>query len=246
MQQRKLIWSLTGISAVLGFVLTVQITSHLTKSGPVDTSYIDLRTQVAEQLQEHLILERAISKEAAQLAEFKAAQGSQTDLQQVLQHDAQTIADEAGTTTMHGGGITITIRENPALPFDPQFAGTFSKESDQWISLIVNDLFANGATAIGINGQRLVTTSSIRLVSGLNGLGGVQVNTHPIATPYVITAIGSIQNMTAALTVSKVVDQLKVMSEDCIVRAYAPPQSVTVPGYSGPLPGAWAKEVTNP
>lgn len=246
MKQRKLIWSLTGISAVLGFVLTIQITSHLSPAKTADTSYIDLRTQIAEQVQEHDILEKDISKETTQLAEFKAASGSESDLKQALQHDAQTVAQEAGTTPMTGPGLTITIRDNPNLPYDPQFAGNFAKESDQWVSLIVNDLFANGATGISINGQRLVTTSSIRLVSGLNSLGGLQVNTHPIVMPYVITAVGSIQNMTAAITVSKVVDELNLMSEDCIVKTYPSNGGLTIPGYNGPLPGVYAKEVGNP
>lgn len=245
MKQRKLIWSLTGISAVLGFVLTVQITSHLSSDESQGTSYIDLRTQIAEQLQEHQILERDISKEAAQLAEFKAAQGSQINLQQVLQKDADSIAQEAGLKSMSGPGLTIVIQDNPNLPYDPAFSGTFAKESDQWISLIVNNLFANGATAISINGQRLVTTSSIRLVS-VNGLGGLQINTHPVVMPYVITAIGSNQNMMAAITVAKIVEQLNLMSEDCIIKLYPNLHGVTVPGYSGPLPGVWAKEVSNP
>ncbi len=243
MRQHKLIWSLTGISAVLGFVLTIQITSHLTPSGPESTSFIDLQTQVAEQLQEHQILEKDISKETVQLAEFKAASGSEADLQQALQHDAQTVAEEAGTQFMTGSGLTITIQDDPSLPFDPQFAGTFARESDEWVSLIVNDLFANGAKAISINGQRLVTTSSIRLVSGATGFGGLQVNIHPIVMPYVITAVGSIQNMTAALTVSNVANQLNLMSESCIIKTYPSPSGVTVPSYTGALPGMWAKEM---
>ncbi len=245
MKQRKLIWSLTGISAVLGFVLTVQITSRLSNDSVEGTSYIDLRTQIAEQSQEHQILERDISKETAQLAEFEAAQGSKSSLQEVLQKDAQTIADEAGLRPVIGPGLTVTIKDDPNLPYDPQFSGSFAKESDQWIALIVNNLFANGATAIDINEQRLVTTSSIRLVS-VNGLGGLQINTHPIVMPYVITATGSIQNMTAALTVAKIQEQLNLMSEDCIIKPYPRPNGVTVPGYTGPLPGVWAKEVSNP
>jgi uncharacterized protein YlxW (UPF0749 family) len=245
MKKNKLMWSLTGISAVLGFVLTVQITSRLGTDDLEGTSYIDLRTQVAEQSQEHQILEKDISKETAQLAEFQAAQGSQTNLRAVLEKDAEMIADEAGLRPVSGPGLVITIQDDPALPYDPQFSGTFAKASDQWVSLIVNNLFANGASAISINGQRLVTTSSIRLVS-TNGLdGGLQVNTHPIVMPYVITAIGSIQNMTAALTVAKVLQQMNIMSEDCIIKPYPGSEGVSVPGYTGPLPGMWAKEENN-
>ena len=245
MKRQGLIWSLTGISTALGFMLTVQITSRPQGHAGV-SSYIDVRTQVAEQAQEHAILEAQISKQEAQLAEFQASAGSQSTMKQVLENDAKSVAEQAGTTPMSGPGLTITIRDDPNLPFDPQFSGTFQKESDQWVSLIVNYLFGNGAQAIGINGQRLVTTSSIRLVSGIDGLGGLHINTHPIAMPYVITAIGNINNMSAAITVNKVKDYLNLMGEDCIIQTYPGKKGVTVPAYTGSLPGNWAKEDSAP
>lgn len=241
MQRRKLMWSLTGISAVLGFMLTVQLASRPTTDS-TSSSYIDLRTQIAEAAQEQSILAHDISKAKAQLAEFEAASGSQSSLRQVLQADAANVAQEAGTVPTSGPGIVITIQDDPSLYY-PQFAGTFQKESDQWVSLVVNYLFGNGATAISINGQRLVTTSSIRLVSGIDGLGGLHVNMHPITMPYVITAVGNINNMEAALTVYQVKMYLNLMGEDFIIKAYPGKNGVTVPGYSGPLPGTWAKEV---
>jgi len=244
-KKREFIWALTGISAVLGFMLTVQITSHPGASAPISTSYIDLRTQVLEQQQEHQILETEISKNESQLALYKASTGSQESLAQALTHDANTVAQEAGMTALSGPGMTITIASDPSLPFDATFAGMFEKQSDQWISLVVNDLFANGATAISINGQRLVTTSSIRLVLGLDNIGGLQVNTHPITSPYLITAIGNVSNMQATLTVNNVAQYMTLMQEDFQIKTYLAPQVVTVPAYNGPLPGLWAKEVTS-
>lgn len=245
MKKRDFVFALTGISAVLGFMLTVQITSHTSGASATSTDYIDTRTQLLEQQQEHQILETEISKNEAQLALYQASSGSQQSLTQALQQDAKNVAQEAGMTSVSGPGMTITIQDNPSLPFDATYAGTFAKQSDQWISLIVNDLFANGATAISINGQRLVTTSSIRLVLGLDNIGGLQVNTHPVTSPYVITAIGNINNMQATLTVNLIAQYMTLMQEDFIIKTYPAPQQVTVPAYNGSLPGMWAKEVTN-
>ncbi|MCL6548791.1 MAG: DUF881 domain-containing protein [Alicyclobacillus sp.] len=227
-------------------MLTVQITSHPKASEAGLESYLDLRSQLAEQSAEHKTLLSDIERQSAALAQFKAAQGSASQLRRALERDAASVAAEAGLTPVSGPGLTIEIRDDPKLPFYAEYAGQFQQESDQILSQIVNDLFANGATAISINGQRLVTTSSIRLVPGLNGISTLQVNTDPVTPPYVISAVGDISHMQAVLTVDDVVPLLKLMQEDCIIRAHPGPRGVTVPAYRGSLPGQWAKEVGNP
>ncbi|GGI97267.1 hypothetical protein GCM10010885_03550 [Alicyclobacillus cellulosilyticus] len=242
MQRRTFMWSLTGISSLLGFMLTLQLTSR-PPSATTISSYIDLRTQVEEQLAEHRTLLQDIAKLNAQLAQFKASEGNQQAMRAALMRDAATVAAEAGLTPVTGPGIVIRIQDDPKLPFDPQFAGQFSKVADQEISQIVNDLFSNGAKAISINDQRLVTTSSIRLVTGLGGGTTLQVNGYPVAMPYVIKAVGDIEQMRAVLTVDNVVPLLNLMQEDCLITSHPGAHGVTVPGYNGPLPGTWAKEV---
>lgn len=242
MQRRVLMWSLTGVSAALGFMLTVQLSSRPESTNSI-SSYLDLRTQVVEQLQEHQLLVQDISQESAQLAQFQASGGNTRAMRQALEQDANRVATAAGMTRTSGPGIVIVIRDDPNLPYYSQFAGEFNKESDQEISQIVNDLFANGATAISVDDQRLVTTSSIRLVTGLSGEGTLQINTFPVVMPYVIKAIGNVDRMKAVLKVDNVVPVLNLMQEDCIVTAHNEPLGVTVAGYDGPLPGAYAKEV---
>lgn len=244
MEKRKLMWSLTGISALIGFMLTVQLTSKPTTSPEILSSYIDLRTQLLEQMQEHQVLVSEITKQDKQLSQFEASHGNTEELQQALQNDANTVAAEAGMTPFSGPGITITIQDDPNLPFVADYAGKFQQYSDQEVSQIVNDLFANGATAISINGQRLVTTSSIRLVTGLGGLSTLQVNTYPIAMPIVISAVGNISLMQSVLNVNQVKTVLNLMQEDFLVVAHPGANGVTVPGYIGPMPGTWAKEVS--
>lgn len=238
MKKRSLVWSLTGIGAVIGFMLTVQISSR-PQSSSGSSSYLDLRTQVQEQIQEHQILTADISKETAQLVQYQAASGHRDDLLKVLQQDAKSVEAEAGITPQSGPGITVTIQDDPSIPTDGKTAGLFDQLADQEVSLIVNFLFANGAKAISINGERLVTTSSIRLVATAE----LQVNTVPVTKPYVIRAVGDVDKMQAVLEVQDVVSGLKLMQERCTITANRDPNGVTVPGYSGPLPGTYAKEV---
>ncbi|MCL6453066.1 MAG: DUF881 domain-containing protein [Alicyclobacillus sp.] len=246
MKRNRLIWSLTGVAAVLGFLLTVQLTSAAPApdSGSL-SSYIDLKTEVEEQAQEHVQLLQQIAKAESQVQAYKNAKGHQAAMMEALQQDAATVAKEAGLTSVTGPGITIAISFDPSLPYNASTAGLFDQDADQELGLIVNDLFANGAQAISINGQRLVTTSSIRLVAGLGGTSDLQVNTVPIESPYVITAVGDIQRMQAILTLNDVVTELALMQERCTITPHTGAEGVTVAGYQGPLPGNFAKEVHN-
>lgn len=243
MKQRVFIWSLTGVTAVVGFLMTVQLSSRTPQENTSSSSFIDLRTQIDEQTQEHQVLLDEISKVNAQVLQYQNAQGKGTDMLKALEADAANVSKEAGITPVSGPGLTIKIEFNPSLPYDQSTQGLFDQTSDQEIGLIVNDLFANGATAISINGQRLVTTSSIRLVSGLTGTNTLQVNTVPITEPYIIAAVGDISRMQAILTINNVVPELNVMQEDCIITPHPSANGVTVAGYRGPLPGNFAKEV---
>lgn len=246
MQKTTFTWALTGVCAVLGFMLTVQLTSHAQSSAnSTPTSYLDYRTQVDEQLQEQSLLAEDIAKAKVQLEQYQLSKGNQGAMQAALRKDAQTVATEAGLTSVSGSGITMTIQDDPSLPFYQATAGQFQQNADVIISQIVNDLYGVGATAISINGQRLVTTSSIRLVSGLGPSSELQVNTYPIQMPYVITAIGNVADMKSVLTVDQIKPELELMQEDFLVQSYTGMNHVTVPAYSGPLPGAWAKEVSN-
>ncbi|MCL6593219.1 MAG: DUF881 domain-containing protein, partial [Alicyclobacillus sp.] len=214
-------------------MLTVQLTSR-PQSSALPSSYVDLRTQVLEQLQENQLLAQQISKQRAQLVQYQAAQGKESDLLKALQEDEHNVAAEAGLTAVSGPGLTLSIQYDPSLPYYEKTAGLFDQIADQEIGMIVNLLFANGATAISINGQRLVTTSSIRLVVGLSGIGVLQVNTYPVSQPYVITAVGDVAHMQAVLTVNNIQTLLRLMQEACIIRVHPGPHGVRVPGYNGP------------
>jgi uncharacterized protein YlxW (UPF0749 family) len=82
------------------------------------------------------------------------------------------------------------------------------------------------------------------LIKGLNTLPELQVNTVPVAQPYIIRAVGDVTHMQAELTLKDWQANFNIMQEDFIVTAYPGPKGVTVPAYNGPLPGKWAKEAT--
>ena len=91
---------------------------------------------------------------------------------------------------------------------------------------VINELNVGGAEAIEINGQRIVSTSSVRCAGSVVNVNGVK-----IAAPFVITAIGDPDILESALTMSGgVVDSLAPWGIEISIKKS---DEVKVAGYNG-------------
>lgn len=116
------------------------------------------------------------------------AQASSTRLDASERQRAQQINDlgaAAGTRALAGPGLVVQLSDSIRQPATPQEAGAF-RIHDSDIQLVANDLFAAGAEAVSVNGNRLVATSPIRAAGAT-----VVVNFRPLNPPYEVHAIGA-------------------------------------------------------
>lgn len=79
---------------------------------------------------------------------------------------------------------------------------------DQDLQILVNGLWAAGATAVGINGLRLTPTTAIRTAGE-----AVLVDYRPLTGPYVVTALGSTGPLRAAFTGSAADQRLTALRD---------------------------------
>lgn len=98
-----------------------------------------------------------------------------------------------GTTDLVGEGLIVTLRDNDTssskeLGIDKNIALIH----DEDIRLMVNELKNSGAEAISINGQRIMSTTSILCSGALITINGVKVN-----APFEIRAIGDYYRLNA-------------------------------------------------
>lgn len=101
---------------------------------------------------------------------------------------------EAGAVAMRGQGVQVVIDDAPeGFSEEPGTAENRVLAHD--LQMIANGLWAGGAEAIAINGQRLTTTSSIRYAGE-----AIVVDFRGLTRPYVIDAIGSSDELTEAIT----------------------------------------------
>jgi uncharacterized protein YlxW (UPF0749 family) len=91
-----------------------------------------------------------------------------------------------GLAPVRGSGTKVTLKDGPTS-VDPVTGAhrTDALVKDTDLQLASNALWAAGAEAIAINGQRLTATSTIRQAGE-----AILVDFRPVATPYQVVAIG--------------------------------------------------------
>ncbi|HPU13954.1 MAG TPA: DUF881 domain-containing protein [Aeromicrobium sp.] len=110
---------------------------------------------------------------------------------------AKEAAGPAGMTAVRGPGIRVTLDDAPSSVNVPGLDPNLLVVHQQDLQAFVNALWAGGAEAVTLQGQRLTTIVGIKCVGNTVVLDGV-----PYAPPYVIEAIGNQSMMASALVES--------------------------------------------
>ncbi|MBS4753780.1 DUF881 domain-containing protein [Nocardioides sp. zg-ZUI104] len=141
------------------------------------------RTSLIERIEVRRERVAGLQQQAAQLREDNAE--AQVTLRRLgsAYNDVQARRTRIGAWTgfepVTGDGVRVTV-DNPAYAEENDVL----RDSD--LALLADALWAAGAEAIAINGQRLTATSGIR-TSG----DAVEVNKIGVAPPYTVSAIGN-------------------------------------------------------
>ncbi len=151
---------------------------------------------VSAQSDEVAQLRRDASVVQEQIDELTAlVEGSRID---GLQGEIDALTGPAGLSAVAGPGLVVTLEDAPRDQDVPE--GTdpnWLVVHQQDIQAVVNALWAGGAEAMALQGQRLVSTTGIKCVGNTVVLQGV-----PYAPPYRIEAIGPTAQMYDALDAS--------------------------------------------
>ena len=134
-----------------------------------------------------------------------------------------------GLTDLEGEGVEITLQDDPNATVDSisvldQISNHLVHDSD--IRMIVNELKNAGAEAISINGQRVVSTTSIICIGNV-----IKVNDARVSSPFVIKAIGFPERLMTAL--DRPGGFLEELNSYGIVTSMKKSSKVEIPKYSG-------------
>lgn len=151
--------------------------------------------------------QRQISAALAQQSALQKSVLSQTN--QIAGSDSGVAAQEqranaqlgsAGLVAVRGPALTVTLNDAPTSADGSLPKGATADDivvHQQDVQAVVNALWAGGGEAMTIMGIRVISTSAVRCVGNTLLLQGVLYS-----PPFIITAIGDVPRMTAALASS--------------------------------------------
>ena len=174
-------------AALLGFLAVLAA-----RQPPLATREIR-RLELADLIRAEDARVRRIRAEIRRLESEVATVGNLGAEVDALRADASELARIAGTAPVEGSGLVVILDDSPARRSptgDPNDLIVHERD----IQTVVNALWAAGAEAVGINGERLTATSAVRCAGNTLLLHGT---VH--SPPYRIGAIGDADAMATAL-----------------------------------------------
>ncbi len=155
----------------------------------------DLIALVRQQAQRNADLTNEV---AAQRAEVDKLTRDAPQQSPQLKADVGRLSAAAALTPVRGPAVSVTLIDAP-LDVKPDGVNPDSLVVHQQdIQSVVNALWAGGAEAMTIQGQRVTTRTGVKCVGNVVVLHGT-----PYAPPYVIIAIGDQRRLEAALASSQ-------------------------------------------
>jgi uncharacterized protein YlxW (UPF0749 family) len=215
---------------LIGLLLAVQwrsTTATNTQPASRDATRQQVSTSISQFEQEQNGLKQQVAQLRAELNTLQqqsaANQNSRGNAQQLL--NQEQIA--AGLVPLHGPGIIVTFDDSKVtnLPPNADTANYIIHEYD--LRDGINALLGGGAEAISLNGERLISTSSVYCVGST-----IIVNSTRLSPPYVIYAIGDGRTLQDAITHSPQISkfmQRKVLYQ--VILNVQPADDVSVPEF---------------
>jgi len=177
--------SIAGALAVIGFVGYAQWNGSPERVQFTTSVQQVLAGQVTELEQEQQDLRDQIGAAEARVLDFQDATTTSSSALAEVNRQLGEARLSVGLAALRGPGVVIEIADSKRVVPDGENPANYIVLVDD-LRDIVAALWAEGAEAIAINGERLVATSSIY------GVGAsVLVNTAFLSPPFRIEAIGS-------------------------------------------------------
>ncbi|WP_030682683.1 DUF881 domain-containing protein [Streptomyces cellulosae] len=143
---------------------------------------IDRETETADKLESSVDTLRDDVSARQREALMKSGDSDQADLMGLL----------SGATQVHGPGVKLLVDDAKEASTggdgDPRETSGFSdtgRVRDRDMQRVVNGLWASGAEAVSVNGQRLTALSAIRAAGD-----AILVDNKPLVPPYTVFAVG--------------------------------------------------------
>lgn len=226
--------SLAGRAA---FAITVALLAvMLVISARADTAPAPSRTGRRVQLVELIRAEQRRTQElrataadlGKQVAAFEGMDSSGEAEVATLQDRIDRVGAAAGMLALRGPGVVATLTDS-RLEEAPSGNLNDLVVHEQDLQGVINGLWAGGAEAVSVNGQRVLSTTAIRCVGNTLLLHGAVYS-----PPYVIQAVGDAPALQAALDRDPAVQRFRVAARQYKLGfAVVVDDTLEIPAYDG-------------
>jgi uncharacterized protein YlxW (UPF0749 family) len=191
---------------VFGLLVTVAAVQTSRNASVNDASRANLIDQVNLRRASLADLQRELSREQTRGLSLRSRLTTLSTSERALQARLQRLEGRTGFGAVRGPGIQATVANAPDA------AGTeLIRDSD--LALLTDALWAAGAEAISVNGERLTVLSAFRNVGV-----GVLVNSQPLTPPYTFSVVGDPDTLPANLLSSSVGGQWYALKDSLGLR----------------------------
>lgn len=200
----------SGFALALGLLAAILFVSA--RAEPVtEHARVGGRIQLAELIRAEQAradeLKARVDELAAEVAAFEEA-GPQHGRKGALQARIDEMAVPAGMTGVDGPGLVVSLNDSPlesSRAEDPN--DLVIHEQD--LHAVINALWAGGAEAMSVNGQRVLATTAVRCVGSVLLLHG-----RTYSPPYVVRAVGDGDELAEALDRDPAVQRFAVVAQE--------------------------------
>ncbi len=231
---RRPTWLLTAGLLAVGLLLATAFAENRSRASSAEQARDALVAEVQQRTDENDAAQRRLDRQraAVQRAQRQALALTGEGSQLASRLGRLEVVTGAGAVT--GPGMVVTLDDagsrtdagdgNPRTGEDDDEG----RVTDRDLQTVVNEVWAAGAEAVGVNGQRLTALSAIR-AAGV----AILVDFRPLAPPYVVTAIGDPDRMRATFVGGFGGSYIQVLQGYGITSSVTDDDRLTLPASAG-------------
>lgn len=221
---------LLATGAVIGVLITVHFRTPFVFESEFPTAEIEAKTELFKAFSdEQAYLQSKIVSLRQQIEESQTLVAIQSESDNLEYLDI--LKKDIGLTEITGEGIEIHLDDSPFAIREGAKVTDDNLVQAADLRDLANLLFASGAEAVSINGQRVIATSTISSVGTT-----ILINNSYIAPPFTINAVGDINTLIQRSTDKNTLKSLLERKDDSkVIYDIFPKQRIIIPIYNGDL-----------